>query len=371
MTGKESFFKLVEEGRKGNNVGMPIGSPKMEKFMDGYLGGTSYLIGGASGSGKSTKALYSFIYCPLIAFLENPEFSNRDPHWLIFCLEMTKEQLYAKLVSMYIFDKYHKQLRFKQIFSRGKDCILSDEDFELLKNCSDFIDVLDERLACVTGGLNEAKYVKIVKEYLSRFGTWNDDGSYTPDNPQQIIGGKIDHCSLVQASNGRTKKEEMDAISRDSVFFRNTTKIFSPIHISQFNRGSRSDERLKQSAQEPNEADFKDSGAIYEDAQVVFAIYSPHKYRQSSFHKYKIQNALEQCFIAEYCLKTRFGTSDFWVPFGFYGDCSHYHELPRPDEIYDYEKYKDPYWTLENNNLKDENNDEKDVENKPKFKFNL
>lgn len=262
MKGKESFLKLVEEGRKGHNIGLPIGSKKMELFMDGYLGGTSYLIGGASGSGKSTKALYSLVYCPLQAFLNDPSFANRDPYWALFNLEMTKEQLYAKLVSMYIFDKYQIQLKFKEIFSRGKDFILSDENFELIKNCSDFMDVLDERLICIDGSLNEAKYVKKVKEILSRFGTWNEDESYTPNNPQQIIGGMIDHCSLIKSSNGRTKKDEMDAISRDSVFFRNTTKIFSPIHISQFNRGSRSDERLKQSVQEPNEADFKDSGSL-------------------------------------------------------------------------------------------------------------
>lgn len=33
------------------------------------------------------------------------------------------------------------------------------------------------------------------------------------------------------------------------------------------------------------------------------------------------------------------------IPMGFYGDVSKYVELPKPDEIYDYEKYKNPYWT--------------------------
>ena len=35
------------------------------------------------------------------------------------------------------------------------------------------------------------------------------------------------------------------------------------------------------------------------------------------------------------------------VPFGYYGDSSHYIELPKPDEIFDYEKYKSPEWFLE------------------------
>lgn len=35
------------------------------------------------------------------------------------------------------------------------------------------------------------------------------------------------------------------------------------------------------------------------------------------------------------------------VPLGYYGDSSHYIELPKPDEIFDYEKYKTPNWALE------------------------
>lgn len=56
---------------------------------------------------------------------------------------------------------------------------------------------------------------------------------------------------------------------------------------------------------------------------------------------------MEQCFIATFLLKSRFGTSDIMVPMGFYGDCSHYAELPKPDEIYDYEKYTNPYYLLD------------------------
>ena len=199
-----------------------------------------------------------------------------------------------------------------------------------------------------------------------------DDGKYIPNNPHQIICGMIDHCSLIKATNGRSKKDEMDAISRSSVTYRNTTKIFSPIHISQFNRGAGSDERLKQNMQDPTQNDFKDSGSLYEDSEVVIAVHSPHKLKKTSYNGYNIKE-LEQVFIAIHILKTRFGTSDFWVPMGFYGDCSHYYELPKPDEIYDYEKYKDPYWTLNKEteiNIKKEKEDE-NVTNNPFKQFVL
>lgn len=342
MSGTEEFIQLIEEGRKGNNIGLSIGSKKLETYMDGYLNATSYLIGGASGSGKTSYMLWAFIYQPLMNFLAG-ENTERDPYYIIFNLEMTKYQLYAKLVSMYIFDKYGEQIRFKEMFSRGKDCILSDEHFELIKQCKDFIDILDKRLICYDGSLNEETYVKTVSKELLRFGHW-DNGKYIANNPKQIIGVVIDHVSLIKTSSGKTKKDEMDAISRASVFFRNTTGIVSPIHVSQFNRSANSDERLKQAMQDPTSSDFKDSGAIYEDSTVVIAVHSPHKFKLGTYRKYNIKE-LQQCFVAIFLLKSRFGTSDIMVPMGFYGDVTRYVELPKPDEIYDYEKYKNPYWS--------------------------
>lgn len=368
ISGREELFQLIEEGRKGSNIGLTIGSPKLETYMDGFLPGTSYLIGAQSGVGKSTYTLWALVYQPLIQFL-NGENVERDPHWIMFNLEMTRSQIYAKLLSMYIFDQYGEQIRFKEMFSRGKDTMLSDEHYNLIQECSSFIDILDERIVCYDGSLTEEKYVKTMSKELNRFGYW-DNGVYVPNNSKQIVGVVIDHMSLVKASAGRQKKDEMDAISRASVVLRNTTKIVSPIHVAQFNRSSGSDERLKQSLQEPTSNDFKDSGALYEDSQVVFALHSPQKLKQTTYKKYDIKT-LEQSFLAVFLLKSRFGTSDILVPMGFYGDCSHYAELPKPDEIFDYEKYKYPDWLLDQSLRSTDNIKEEDTCMKNSSKFVL
>ena len=260
MTGREKFFNLVDRGREGQNIGLTIGSPKLETYMDGYLPGTSYLIGGSSGSGKSTYMLWAFVYQPLMDFLKGNN-QERDPYYILFNLEMTQPQIYAKLVSMYIFDNFGIELKFKEIFSRGKDCILSDDKYALLEQCVDFIDILDKRLKCFDGGLNEEIYLKTLEIELQRFGSW-EDNEYIPNNPNQVLGVVIDHMSLIKASVGKTKKDEMDAISRASVSLRNLTRIRYPIHLDQFNRSSGSDERLKQAMQDPNSNDFKDSGSL-------------------------------------------------------------------------------------------------------------
>lgn len=341
ISGKEEFFALVDEGRQGHNIGLPIGFPKLELYTDGYLPGTSYLIGASSGVGKSTFALWTFVYQPLKHYL-NGECKERDPHYLLFSLEMTRSQVYAKLTSMYIYDTFGIQLKFKEIFSRGKDCILSNENYNILKQCGNFLDVLDERLTFYEGSLTEAIYLQEVEKELKKYGTFSKNG-YIPNNPNQVIGVLVDHFTLVKASAGKSKKDEIDAISRDSVMLRNKTKIMSPIHIAQFNRNSSNQERMKQQLQDPSSEDFKDSGSLYEDSQIVIALFSPHKCKLATYRKYDIRE-LEQCFISVSLLKSRFGTSDIIDPIGFYGDSSTYAELPKPDEIFDYERYKNPDW---------------------------
>ena len=88
------------------------------------------------------------------------------------------------------------------------------------------------------------------------------------------------------------------------------------------------------------------------------ALFSPHKYKLSSYRKYDIKT-LEQCFIGLFLLKSRFGTSDIMIPMGYYGDSSHYIELPRSEEIFDYEKYKSIEWAYNQDNIEIEDNNVK------------
>lgn len=339
MTGVEKFFDLVDRGRKGQNIGLTIGSPKLETYMDGYLPGTSYLIGAESGVGKTSFALWAFIYQPLKEYLSGVK-QERDPYWIMFSLEMTQPQVYAKLVSMYIFDTFGITLRFKDIFSRGKDCLLSDEHYELLQQCVEFMNVLDERLIFFEGTLTPQIFEEKINEVLLRFGKFEGE-SFIPNNPNQIVGLLIDHLSLIPG-----KKEAIDAISRATVTIRNVTGIVSPILIAQFNRDNANMERLKGGLQEPTKNDFKDSGSPYEDSSVCLALFSPHSHKLSTYRKYDIK-VLEQCLISVTLLKSRFGSSDIVVPFNFFGDITHYIEMPRPDEIYDYSKYINPNYLLE------------------------
>ena len=64
------------------------------------------------------------------------------------------------------------------------------------------------------------------------------------------------------------------------------------------------------------------------------------------------------------------------IPTGFYGDCSHYADLPKPENIFDWEKYTSPNYLLEDevNQLNIDLNkvdETEDIDNNSNYSFIL
>ena len=72
-------------------------------------------------------------------------------------------------------------------------------------------------------------------------------------------------------------------------------------------------------------------------------------------------------------MKNRFGDCDVEVGMNFFGGINTFHELPKPDEIYDYERYTSPNYILEtsdNSNITIDNSINTD-KSKTNFEFIL
>lgn len=67
-------------------------------------------------------------------------------------------------------------------------------------------------------------------------------------------------------------------------------------------------------------------------------------------------------------MKNRYGESDVEVGTNFFGKCGIWCELPKPDDIYDYERYTNPNYLLENN---EEITDKPNLEDNTKNDFNF
>ena len=63
---------------------------------------------------------------------------------------------------------------------------------------------------------------------------------------------------------------------------------------------------------------------------------------------------MQDKFRAITVLKNRYGEADVEVGVNFFGRCGIWKELPKPDEIFDYERYTNPNYLLDNTNIEDQ-----------------
>lgn len=363
----DRVFSVIDRGREGKNHGYSMGLPKLEGIMDGVTRETYTLIMSNSGSGKTSLVLYSYVYKPIMEHLHDGKYKV-----FYFSLEMNEVSLYLKLLSIHVFITEGRILSFKEITSRKKDYVLSDEDYTLLLKYKSWIDEISKHLEIYDKNVTAKgayKQIKLKLEEVGKFTETDNRLIYTPNDPELLYNFIMDHVGLLTVSSGNTLKNEIDTYSTMCVFLREKTGA-SFTNVQQANREQGNIERFKANKSAFTINDAKDTGNTVQDCNVFLAVYNPNRDGLSSYQKYKIKDSLESRFRSIMCLKNRFGDCDLEVGVNFFGEINLFAELPRPDEIYDYEKYKYPYWTLENNNLKDENN-EKDVESKPKLKFNL
>lgn len=345
-----SILNQVTLGREGNNWGYSMGLKKLEGIIDGVTQSTYTLIFSTSGTGKTSLALYSYIYKPIMEHLDDGKFKV-----IYFSLEMSAEKLLLKLLSIYIFETYHIELSVKEILSRKKGYILSDENFKIVKECMPWLHKVEKIITIYDKSLNAKSLYSHLMKDLQRTGTFSETESrkiYTPDDPDVITIVAIDHLSLVRPSEGRSKKEEMDLISSYLVTLRNMCGI-SPLVIMQTNRESAGMDRRKAGLNNLRLTDIKDSGSPSEDAEVVLAIFYPFREKLCTYNNYNIEK-LRDKFRAITVLKSRYGETDIEIGCAFYGACGAWKELPKGDEAKDYDRYNSSDYYFEDEDAEKE-----------------
>lgn len=354
-----SLLSRIDRGRLGKNQGLSMGLPKLESVIDGVTKETYTLVFSGTGTGKTTLALYAYIYKPLMENLDNDNFTI-----IYYSLEMSEDALLCKLLSLYIFETYGIELSTKEIFSKKKGFILPDEYYEIVKECMPWIDKICKHLIIYDKGLNsDILYASLMSEMEKR-GTFSETDKkkiYTPKNEDEIVLVVIDHAGLMRPSHGRSLKEEIDLTSSYLVTFREKCKI-SPLVIMQANRQASAMDRRREGMSNLTLNDVKDTGNPCQDSNVVISIFNPHREKLNSYRGYDI-GQLESNFRSITVLKDRDGEADVEIGCAFYGKIGMFVELPRPEEIYDYSKYSTPMWV---------NGDvEKELSDNTKETFNL
>lgn len=160
--GSKNFFNAVKQGKIGRNIGVSLGLPKLDSVIYGIQKRTLYTIGADSGSGKTSFALASFIYNLL------KDEKKEGISILYYSFEMSKEALYAKLTSLYIYDNYKVIIPYKEILSMQE--VISDEKYNLILSCEEWLEKVDSILTIYDKSLQPSAIYATLKEWLSGFG---------------------------------------------------------------------------------------------------------------------------------------------------------------------------------------------------------
>lgn len=327
------LFNLIRRGMLGLNKGLSMGLPRFEAVVDGIQRSTYTVLAGGTGSGKTTLALYSYVYRPLVDNIAR----GRDKRIkiLYFSLEMSAEILLAKLLSLHIYEVYGIELSFKEIIS--KQDILSEENLAIVESCGPWLEDICQDLTIYDRTINSSVLFAILQQFSEENGSWSKDDKgndiYDANDPEEIVEIIIDHMGLLRRSGGRTKKEEIDLTSNYIIHYRNHCS-YSALGLFQLNRTSSSMDRRNAEMQEIQLDDIKDTGGPSEDAELVVAIFNPWREKVARYRNYNIA-ILQDKFRALQVLKNRLGEADKSIGVSFFGSIGMWRELPLGRDLND------------------------------------
>lgn len=245
----DSFYNEIDKGRSGKSWGFSTGLPKLDKLTDGVVKSNYIVLFALSGVGKSTAALYSYVYKPVCEHLDDDKYEV-----LFFNLEMKKDFILAKLLSIHLYEIYGIRIGAKQLLSREMNYTLSDFVYQKVLECREWMDKVCKIVHFQECVLNAKSFYFHVMNFLKERGKFQDSDhpsqGYTPNNPNKVLNVIIDHLNLTRPAAGNSKKLEIDAISDWCVKLRNWTNV-SFVAIMQANRTGTSMDRIKQGYSEP------------------------------------------------------------------------------------------------------------------------
>lgn len=336
----DDLLSSIEKGKKGQNKGLSTGLPKFDSVTYGVQRKWLSVIAGDSGSGKSSFMLYTQVFKPFQQYMID---KTIDLHFLLFSFEMSAEVLLCKLLAMYIYEEYHVIMSYNEILSLSTN--LTDEHYEFILKSVEWLREFEKHCYVVDKPVTAKGLYAICKEWSKNFGTYKEiertdefvKEDYIPNNELQYLIVCVDHIKLLSVSSGHTSKQEIDEACDYLIHFRNKCSFTINI-IQQLNRNFKTTDRRLNGYGLLQLDDLSDSSGPAQAAETVIGLFYPFREKMPTCEKYNIR-ILTDTFRLCMLLKNRFGVADKSVGMCFYGENSIWKELPKAEDIKDYEQY--------------------------------
>ena len=349
-TGTTNFQRLYNEikrGMEGKNRGIPMGFNRLNRYI-GIRKSMYYLIGGLTGSGKTSFIDDAFVLNPFDWYYENViKNQNSDIKLKIIYRSMERSRTYklAKWLARKIFIDTGVELQVSKLMGWSFEN-MSQEELELIKKYEPYMDAMEDVIEIIDGAENPVGIAKDLRKYAEANGTFKKipyGEKYIPNDENLITLVIIDHIGLLKPTKlFPSKKTSIDKMSDECRYFRDTCG-FSFIAVSQFNRSIANPMRIKAGDVEPQLEDFKESSSTQDDADVVLALFDPIRYKVEDPSGYDLEQ-LRDAYGAKFfrslrLIKNSYGEDDIRIGLAFMGAIGYFKEMPKRRDITD-EDYK-------------------------------
>lgn len=316
----------IQTGLKGEFQGLDNGFNRINDYIFGIQRKCITLIGGLSGTYKST--ILDFIIQNAILDAE-----KKGITFNVFYNSFEIDELSKKCnwLSVQIFLKYGIVVPPEVIKGFGKNR-LTDEQQKLVLDLEPEIERLFSKIHWNFTPDNPTGVYNRIWKFMELRGTfikedYHDAESnstkqkivkFIPNNPKEYNLMCTDHLYLLKKERGFDVKRNIDKFSEYQVETKNMFG-FSFINLQQFNQGLSSIERQKFKGVDisPQQSDFRDTTNPYTDADVCLGLMCPYKLDMEECLGYDI-NKLQEKMLMFKIIKNRLSRDN--IAIGLYAD---------------------------------------------------
>lgn len=328
----------IERGEQGLNIGLPFGFPRLTEYIPNIQQGTYYTIGGEAGSGKTSLVDNMFVLNPIEWYINNKDKTDIKIKIFYFSFEVTLVNKIAKFAAWRLYKNKKLLVDINYIKSRGNNKISPAIKYEITQLEKE-IDIIESVVTIVDTPQNPTGIHKIFEKFYKENGTYvkidEYRTKYIPNDPNLYVIGIFDHAGLSRKESGYNDKQNIDKLSDYCVFHRNKHN-FIPVIISQFNRTLAESERklkltnsktINYETLRPQQSDWKETGNIAQDANVMIGLFSPNRYDIPEFDGYQVRELRDRIRSLN-IPKNRDGTPDVALALAYIGEIGLFQELP-------------------------------------------
>lgn len=340
------MIERIKAGLKGDYEGLNNGLNRINDYIFKTQRACYTLIGGLSGSAKTT--MLDFL---ILNAIQDAESKNIPINVIYYSWEIDETSKKANWLSILIYKKYNIIIPPEKIKGYGKLRLTKDEE-KLVYSELEELEKIFKKINWIWESANPTGMYKHWWRFMEPKGKFTKEPyldennekkeriiSFELNDPKEYNIVALDHLALAKIERGFTLKQNLDKISEYAVLCRNLFKM-TFIFLQQFNMGLSSIERMKFKGVDisPQQNDFKDSTNPYTDCDIALGLMNAYKMDMETCLGYDINrqgsiNNLKDSFRMLKIIKNRLSRDNIAIGLLFLPKVGSFKELPQPKDI--------------------------------------